>query len=178
MIRLVEGDARDMLPEVAEGCDLAYLDPPWPHARVPILGAGEGPALTAAVIARLPESVVRVALHVGCDTDPRDLLAAVPPRWPFLRVCWLRFARPSYKGRILNGAEVAYVFGRPPPHVKAATSCPARRASRAKRVRRRTSPGARILTTRARGATNTRGGFCTGFASAASWIRSRAPRRR
>jgi hypothetical protein len=58
-------------------------------------------------------SVQRVTIHLGCDSDPR-FLAAVPNRWPFMRVCWLDYASPSYKGRILYGSDVAYVFGSAP----------------------------------------------------------------
>lgn len=39
----------------------------------------------------------------------------MPARWPFLRACWLRYARPSYRGRILIGSDVAYAFGVAPP---------------------------------------------------------------
>jgi DNA modification methylase len=33
---------------------------------------------------------------------------------PFFRVCWLRLPRPDYRGRLLQGADVAYLFGEPP----------------------------------------------------------------
>ena len=35
----------------------------------------------------------------------------VPTSMPFLRVFWLEYARPHYKGRLLYGADVAYLFG-------------------------------------------------------------------
>ena len=44
------------------------------------------------------------------DSDPR-FLAGVPASLPFRRATWLRYAAPSYKGPVLVGAEVAYVFG-------------------------------------------------------------------
>ena len=54
---------------------------------------------------------------MGCDSDPR-FLCAVPEQWRFLRVCWLDYARPSYKGRLLYTGDVAYVFGEPPAFIK------------------------------------------------------------
>lgn len=44
------------------------------------------------------------------DSDPR-FLAAVPAALPFRRATWLRYTAVSYKGPVLLGADVAYVFG-------------------------------------------------------------------
>jgi len=33
-------------------------------------------------------------------------------------VCWLDYARPSYKGRLLYTGDIAYVFGTPPDYIK------------------------------------------------------------
>ena len=52
----------------------------------------------------------------GCDSDPR-ILAAVPENWPFLRAVWLRYANPSYKGRLLLSSDLAYAFGEWPNYV-------------------------------------------------------------
>jgi DNA modification methylase len=38
----------------------------------------------------------------------------IPKELQFLRTCWLRYNFPSYRGRILIGSDVAYVFGDPP----------------------------------------------------------------
>lgn len=56
----------------------------------------------------------RLVVHLGCTSDIR-FLAAVPQRYAYLRTCWLRYACPSYRGRILIGSDVAYAFGPPPP---------------------------------------------------------------
>jgi hypothetical protein len=61
-------------------------------------------------MAGVPEAVRRIVVHLGCESDPR-FLAGVPVRWPFLRVCDLDYARPTYKGKIVQGGDIAYVFG-------------------------------------------------------------------
>ena len=66
--------------------------------------------------AALPQAE-RLIVQLGCDSDPR-FLSSIPSIWPFLRVCWLDYARPSYKGRLLYTGDVAYAFGRPPAFIK------------------------------------------------------------
>lgn len=116
-ITIYHGDCRKVLLEIPR-CDLVYqadsmiTDPVWPNASVPLAGA-DAPFTLLEEALRLA-TFRRLVLHLGCDTDPRFTLA-VPEQLPFLRVCWLRYARPSYKGRLLNGSEVAYVFGEAPP---------------------------------------------------------------
>ncbi len=116
-IQLFHGDSREIIPQLPLH-DLVYqadsliTDPVWPNATVPLAGAGDPFGLLEETL-RLAR-VRRLIVHLGCDTVPR-FLQAVPEQLPFLRVCWLRYARPSYKGRLLNGSEVAYVFGEAPP---------------------------------------------------------------
>lgn len=116
-ITIYHGDCREILPQLPN-FDLVYLadsiitDPVWPNASVPLAGAGNPFGLLEETLKLV--LVRRLVVHLGCDTDPRFLLA-VPQQLPFLRVCWMRYARPSYKGRLLNGSEVAYVFGEAPP---------------------------------------------------------------
>lgn len=116
-ITLYHGDCREILLEIPK-YDLVYTaesmitDPVWPNASVPLAGAGNPFALLEETLRLV--LVRRLVLHLGCDTDPR-FMRAVPEQLPFLRVCWLRYARPSYKGRLLNGSDVAYVFGEAPP---------------------------------------------------------------
>ena len=109
-ITIYHGDAREFGELRAEAI---ITDPIWPNSvfsddidpkklLMETLAFGNFPGCT------------RVAIHLGCDSDPRFLLA-VPNRWPFFRVCWLDYARPSYKGRLLYGSDVAYLFGEPPP---------------------------------------------------------------
>ena len=110
-IKIFCGDCREVLPTL-EAVDACITDPVWPHAAVPLKGRDDPQGHLAETLKLIQAN--RVVVHLGCDSDPRFLLA-VPDRWPFLRVCWLRYVRPNYKGRLLNGSDVAYVFGTPPP---------------------------------------------------------------
>ncbi len=109
-ITIYHGDCREILPQI-ENCPPACItDPVWPNSVFP--GVADPQGLFAAMCAVLPSRTLVV--HLGCTSDPRFLLA-VPSRFPFVRVCWLRYARPSYRGRVLVASDVAYVFGEPPP---------------------------------------------------------------
>lgn len=106
-IVIYHGDAREIMPDLSS--ESIITDPIWPNSIFP----GIDPQKLLSEVLEVSE-VERIVIHLGCDSDPR-FLAAVPSRWPFMRVCWLDYARPSYKGRILYGSDVAYVFGEPPP---------------------------------------------------------------
>ena len=109
------GDCLEVLSDLADGSVNAVVtDPVWPNATADIPGKGDPFGLLERAMKLLVGKSERVVVHMGADSDPRFLLA-VGKDWEFLRVCWLRFARPSYKGRLLNGSEVAYVFGIAPP---------------------------------------------------------------
>lgn len=108
-IVLYHGDAREVLPTLGR-FDSFVTDPVWPNATAVLAGMDRPKELLAEVLALAKTD--RVVLHMGSDSDPR-FLSAVPEAWPFMRTCWLRYARPNYKGRHLNGADVAYVFGNP-----------------------------------------------------------------
>lgn len=109
------GDCLEILPEI-EHPDTCIVDPVWPNSVFPDI---DNPAqLFAAAAQKL--KVERLVVHLGCASDPR-FLCGVPISLPFLRVCWLEYASPSYRGRILIGSDVAYAFGSPP------TSRPGRR---------------------------------------------------
>lgn len=115
-ITIYHGDCREILPLIQQPATV-ITDPVWPNSVFP--GVTNPAALFAEVAARLTCS--RMVVQMGCASDPR-FLAGVPTRLPFVRVCWLRYARPSYRGRILVGSDVAYVFGaipasRPGRHV-------------------------------------------------------------
>lgn len=106
-ITIYLGDCREVLPSLS--CECILTDPIWPNS---VFGEGFDPQkLLCQALQDAPGQ--RCVVHLGCDSDPR-FLAAVPRKWPFLRVCWLDYARPSYKGRILYGSDVAYIFGEPP----------------------------------------------------------------
>jgi hypothetical protein len=108
---IIHGDAREILPEIG-GIDTIVTDPIWPNNSITEFADVDPYELLTEVL--MVASAARLILHLGCDSDPR-ILYAVPSSLEFNRVCWLRFARPSYKGRLLNGSEVAYVFGPPVP---------------------------------------------------------------
>jgi hypothetical protein len=107
-ITLFCGDCREVLPLV-EQPDTCITDPVWPNSVFPDVA---DPAALFADTAKLL-TVERIVVHLGCASDPR-FLAGVPSRYEALRTCWLRYARPSYRGRILMGSDVAYAFGEAP----------------------------------------------------------------
>ena len=110
-ISIYHGDCREILPALSS-FDTMLSDPVWPNNSVAEFADIDPFALLSDCLDLV--NAERLVLQFGCDSDPR-VLAAVPSKWDFHRVCWLRFARPNYKGRLLNGSEVAYVFGPPLP---------------------------------------------------------------
>jgi site-specific DNA-methyltransferase (adenine-specific) len=108
-ITIYHGDCREVMPTLAQP-DTCIVDPVWPNSVFP------GVHDPAQLFSEMCESLTttRLVVHLGCTSDPR-FLAGVPDRYPFLRACWLRYAHPSYKGRIMMGSDVAYAFGESPP---------------------------------------------------------------
>ena len=104
------GDARKVLPNL--DFSAIVTDPVWPNCAVPLPGH-DRPQEQLAEILEAAGPRKRLAVHLGCDSDPR-FLQAVPRYWPFFRVCWLEMARPHYKGRLMYGSDVAYLYGEPP----------------------------------------------------------------
>ena len=102
------GDCRELLPHLGPA-ESVITDPVWPNSVFP--GVIDPVGLFAEACKLL--ACKRLVVHLGCASDPR-FLAGVPEHLSFLRTCWLRYARPSYRGRLLMGADVAYVFGAPP----------------------------------------------------------------
>jgi site-specific DNA-methyltransferase (adenine-specific) len=107
-ITIFHGDCREVLPSV-EQPDTCITDPVWPNSVFP--GVADPAALFAETCNLL--TCARLVVHLGCSSDPR-FLAGVPERYPPLRVVWLRYARPSYRARLLIGSDVAYAFGEAP----------------------------------------------------------------
>ncbi len=108
------GDARTILPQLASASvDVVITDPVWPNSIPELIGHADPYDLFVSTATLFPRLTSRVVVQLGCDSDPR-FLSAVPTDLPFLRACWLEYARPSYKGRLLMGNDVAYVFGRWP----------------------------------------------------------------
>jgi hypothetical protein len=108
LVTLYHGDCRELLP-VIEQPETCIVDPVWPNSVFPKVADPQ--ALFAETCKLL--TCERLVVHLGCTSDPR-FLASVPAHYPLLRVCWLRYARPAYRGRILMGSDVAYAFGPAP----------------------------------------------------------------
>ena len=103
------GDARLILPTLV-GVETIITDPVWPNAHPDLIGHEDPLGLFTETMRRLPASVRRIIVWLGCQSDPRFLLA-VPRRFPFLRLAYLRRAIPSYNGRCLVSGDVIYAFG-------------------------------------------------------------------
>lgn len=112
---IYNADCRDILPQL-QSLETVITDPTWPGASVKIAGQDNPYQLFAEMCKALPLETQRIVVQLGCDSDPR-FLTGVPSIWPFLRVCWLDYARPSYKGRLLYTGDVGYAFGRPPNYI-------------------------------------------------------------
>lgn len=104
------GDCRDVLP--ATHFDVVVTDPPWPNCPPNSIPGSEDPIGLFRGVAPMLRAADRVVVELGCDSDPAMLSAL---QMPFLRVSWLEYVRPSYKGRLLNTGDVAYSFGKWPP---------------------------------------------------------------
>lgn len=108
---IYHGDCREVLPDIGPGQAQAIItDPVWPGAAPRLTGSEDPQGLFARAAAYFHGICDRLVVVLGCDSDPR-FLVSVPPELPFVRLCWLRRIPPTYKGPILFGAEVAYVFG-------------------------------------------------------------------
>lgn len=103
-------DCLEALPQLPDGCvDAVITDPIWPDTDV--FNGVNARGLFRAASNHFARISTRAAIHLGCDSDPS---MADVPSMKFFRVCWLRYARPHYKGRLLYGADVAYLYGDPP----------------------------------------------------------------
>jgi hypothetical protein len=118
---LYNADCREVLPLLPAGsADAVITDPVWPNSLTCLAGSDRPAALFAEAAAHFPrllEDAGRLVVQLGCDSDPRFLLG-VPAVLPFLRACWLPYAVPSYKGRLLDSGDMAYAFGEWPPSRK------------------------------------------------------------
>ena len=110
-VDLYHADCREVIPELAGTYQTAIMDPVWPEASVELVGSEDPYGLLHEAIMLLGGD--RLAVQLSCMTDPR-FLTAIPEEWPFFRSVMLEYARPSYVGRILQGGDIAYLFGKPP----------------------------------------------------------------
>ncbi len=113
-VTLYCGDCRDVLPELEGVFGAIITDPPWPGTE-----EKSNPGRNYDIYPIFKEAALhfkklsdRLIVILGCDTDPR-FLTAVPIEYPYLLTCWLRRIPPTYKGHILYGGDVAYIFGTP-----------------------------------------------------------------
>lgn len=109
-ITIYHGDCREILPELDFDC--VIVDPIWPNNSLEEFAHYDATRLFAQAMEVC--AAKRIAVHLGRDTDPRFLMG-IPASLPFFACCWLDCARPHYKGRLLAGIDVAYLFGEPPP---------------------------------------------------------------
>lgn len=103
------GDCREALRH--ERADVVVTDPVWPNCPTGLLHGSDGSSADVtrfALEALAPRSAIVI---LGFDSDPRWLARAVPDALPFVRSQQLPYAIPSYRGRLLGGDEMAYVFG-------------------------------------------------------------------
>jgi len=118
-ITIYHGDCREVLPTIEPTA--CVTDPVWPNAEVALAGSDRPEALFAEAWRAMPGAVVRLAVQLGCDSDPA-MLGAVT--LPFFRVCWLEMACPHYKGRLLYTSDIGYLYGDPPRARKGAAIIP------------------------------------------------------
>jgi len=109
-ITIYHGDCREVLMSLRD-YDTVITDPVWPNAAVELAGWDDPVTLFKEAAELL--FAKRLAVHLGCDSDPR-MLSELEARWKFFRVVWLEMARPHYKGRLMYGSDVAYLYGEPP----------------------------------------------------------------
>lgn len=114
-IQIYCGDCRTILPSLPASHAI-ITDPVWPAARAVLFGQDDPKGMMDGMFSALRGLPRRLVVHLGCDSDPRFLLS-VPEQLKFFRVCWLKIARCSYKGRLLMGSDVAYLFGDPPKSI-------------------------------------------------------------
>lgn len=143
---LYQGDARELYTDILRGSSVV-TDPVWPNCPPGLLAGSDAPhSLLSEVLMRC--DVRTVVIVIGFDSDPR-FLGMVPDRWPYIRSQQLPYACPAYRGRLLGGDEMAYVFGEIPKGRGVipgrAMTVTSRTASRCGRCKRRNESVARHL---------------------------------
>lgn len=110
--RVYVGDCLEIMRPWPDMKAVVVTDPVWPNAKPEMHGSDNPFEALRRSAQEWPRLAQTAIVHLGCDSDPR-ILSAIPPPLNFLRVAWLRYARPHYKGNILYSGDVAYVFGEP-----------------------------------------------------------------
>ncbi len=109
-VTIYHGDCREIVPEITGV--VMITDPVWPNNTLEEFTEIEPYSLFDDAWRAHGEYCSRAAIQLGCDSDP-SILTPIDLR--FFRVCWLRYALPGHKGRVLYSGDVAYLFGEPPP---------------------------------------------------------------
>lgn len=110
LVAIYHGDCREVIP-LLKPADTVITDPVWPNCPPGLLTGSDRPYdLYAESVSLLKESK-RLAIQMGCDSDP-GMLSATPLK--FFRLCHLTYTCPGRKGRLLYGADIAYLYGSPP----------------------------------------------------------------
>lgn len=117
-VTIYNADCREILPSIS--AESIITDPVWPNCEHIFPGVDAKRLLREALSVT---DAKRVFIQIGCFSDPR-FLVAVPEALPFIRVCWMEYACPSYRGRILNTGDIGYVFGACPAPRPGATVLP------------------------------------------------------
>lgn len=121
------GDCREIMP-MLDRVDAIVTDPVWPNALSMLAGADRPKELFAEAAAHFAALADRLAVQLGCNSDPR-FLDAVPSTIPFFRTCWLEYAAPHYLGRLLFTGDIGYLFGLPPASKRGARVIPGKKIS-------------------------------------------------
>lgn len=111
--KIICGDALKILPLLPDKCiDVIITDPVWPGSghKIPLPGREQSIQIFRRAAKEFARIADRVVIHFGMTTDPR-YLEAIPKEMPFVQPCWLRLIPASYRGPVMVGADVAYVFG-------------------------------------------------------------------
>lgn len=112
-VTLYCGSCLDVLPGMRH-MDCVITDPVWPNCPAGMLVGADGGQHLLLWNALKSCQANTVVVVLGFDSDPR-FLSSIPDRWAFIRSQQLPYAMPGYRGRLLGGDEIAYVFGRIPP---------------------------------------------------------------
>lgn len=107
---VVHGDAVENLARLPDkSVDAVITDPPWPETAVDFgIDLDELWEMWIRATEEICRVTDRLVVILGCDTDP-SFLASIS--LPFFRVIWLRRIPPTYRGSLLYGSDVAYVYG-------------------------------------------------------------------
>lgn len=122
-ITIYHGDAVEVLRGRLPDFDSVITDPVWPNCEH--LFPGIDPHKLLNDVLWECTNAPRVAIHLGCNSDPR-FLTAVLDRWAFFRVAHLELVCCGKQGRLLRTGDTAYLFDDPPDSRPGARVIPGR----------------------------------------------------